>query len=612
MAQPLNDEARERLRARFAPATSRRGPERIALNLSGMQILSAPPSLPPRVYDLNLMNNRLKCLPSNLPSDIEGIMVRSNQLKDLPNSLPSRLGILLAASNRLVTLPNQWPTNLRTLELSGNHLVDISPEAIDALARLPRSCTVDLDFNPLSPETIERFVQLQNSPGYQGPSIIINRIGLSLAASDLESVPDDLPSHLQDLDLRHNPLTTPINNLPRQLRRLFISNTDQSRLPDELPPRLQHLEACDNGFIDISQDSIDMLIRMGPEATVDLRDNPLSTRTLERLEQLQTSPAYRGPRIHLHQHGRFSPWWTEERAAQPALLTGLAAAVSVWRPESPSDIAPTPGQWQEFSAEPNASAFSYFLTRLRTTVSANHPPFRNSVSEWLHHLETNPQLRSETFTLSESATASCRDRIFHAFNDMRQLRLASDVSNGDYDQRLPELLTLARSMFRLGQLETIAREHAAARPGVDEIEVYLGFQVMLRERLALPLDTTHMHYPSLANITPQHLERAYNRVIAAEGKGFADFLANDWRPWQAVLQRQVPIEYEQAQEQLKVAMDKEFSTRLKNRLQKIELENDPDSQRTMGPVVQAEIAREIKGPLTQTFLRSNDLLDHLC
>ncbi len=706
------------------------------LRLDSRSIVSSPPAFPPRMLSLNLSSNRLTYLPRNLPSDLEVLEVRRNRLRNLPNSLPSQLRTLDVSHNRLGTLPDSLPTGLQTLDLSYNHLVDISPETLNCLARMAPSSTVNLSFNPLSPETIERLERLQNSPGYRGPRIILGVIGLDLRSHNLHSVPHDLPSNLQELnlscnpltapihnlprqlrtlnihsaglsrqpdnlpsdlqelDLSHNPLTAPINNLPRQLRILNIDSIGLTRLPDNLPPSLQTLRANFNNLRDISEDDINTLTRMAPSATVDLDYNPLSPQAFERLEQLQSSPTYRGPRITLpyrppptarpaapvaqpaaparvheqalpadiaiqnvaqavlarldpevaaglldlqrtaaeagHPIGaadfmnmaldqlQLNPAQVNRQPAVPAVpamrqpvpLTGLAAAVAAWGPEPPSDIAPNPHRWQEFSAEPSATAFSDFLARLTATVNANHPQFRNSVSEWLHHLETNPQLRSDTFTLSEDATATCNDRIYHTFNDMRQLRLAADVSNGDYDQRLPELLTLARGMFRLGQLETIARKHAASRPNVDEIEVYLGFQVMLRDRLALPLDTANMHYPSMAEIRPEHLERAYNRVIVAEREGFADYLATDWRPWQAVLQRQIPAQYEQAQEQLIDAMDEAFSTRLQVRLQEVGLENDPDAQRTMGPLVQAEIAREINGPLTQDFLRSKGLQIH--
>lgn len=700
MEQPLDDEGHAQLREcfqGFVDERDARRQHRIHLVLNGRQIVSAPPSLPPGVIELSMEFNRLTSVPSDLLSRLDYLSVTGNQLSVLPNCLPtSPLRHLIAAGNRLATIPEHLPPNLETLELRRNHIVDLSPEAIDRLARLPQDCTVELDYNPLSPQTIERLRQLQNSPGYRGPLINFDVIGLSLEGHDLNSVPHHrLPADLEFLDISNNPLTDSINNLPRQLRTLFVERTGLTSLPADLPLTLEYLNASDNQLVDISQDTIDRLVSMSPVGIIDLRNNPLSPETIDSIDQHLNSPTYQGPRIYIRNIDHLESRWVrpqepvvqpdppaaghapgpadndeedvtqailsqldpaiaagllalqrnaveaghpisdlqlinmaldqqqmlqqlnpDQAGERPALrqgvpLTGLAGAVSAWRrPGAHSVLAPTPERWQDFSTEPNAGAFSTFLTRLGTTVNANNPAFRHSVSEWLRHLETHPQLRSDTFAVSQGASASCGDRIYHAFNDMRQLRLASDVAHGTYDQRLPELLNVARDMFRLGQLEIIAREHTASLahvPGIDEIEVYLGFQVKLRESLALPLDTANMHYPTLANITSRDLERAFNRVIEAEEEGFADYLANDWRPWQAVLQRLVPEQYEQAQAKLIDAMDEEFTKRLNERLKKDNLENDLDAKRTVGPVVLAEIAREINRPLTHDFLRDHGL-----
>ena len=676
---------RTRPRAGSHCPTARRG--WLELNLGNWSIRSSPPAFPPRLFSLVLTHNRLTCPPSNLPRHLEWLEMGHNHFREWPNTLPGTLRGLYANNNRLCALPNRLPGTLQLLDLRYNHFVDLAPRDINCLTRMSPSARVHLSFNPLSAQTIERLEQLQSSPGYRGPQIFVSPTALDLSRCNLDSVPSDLPENLQELNLAHNPLSGSINNLPGTLRVLNLSHTGQRRLPDALPTTLRDLDFSGNELVHISQADINVLTRMDASARVTLHRNLLSANAFDRLEQLQSDPSYRGAGI-TYDHSAPAPGRpsgpvavpisvafetlvsevlsrldsevaaelleiqrtateaghpigdaefinmaldrmllnttpTDRRPAAPAAteetpavrqrdpLTGLAVAVARWRHEPSNDIPPNLRRWQEFSAEPNATAFAHFLIRLASTTNANNPQFRNSVIEWLHHLETNPQLRSDTFVVSEGATATCGDRIYHAFNDMRQLRLASDVSNGDYDQRLPELLTLARGMFRLGQLEDIARKHAASRPGVDEIEVYLGFQVMLRERLALPLDIASMIYPSMAEIGPEHLERAYNRVIVAERRGFADYLANDWRPWQAVLQRLTPIQYGRAQERLIDAMDEEFSNRLQARLQEVGLENDPDAQRTIGPLVQAEIAREIKGPLTQDFLRSRGLLRHI-
>jgi hypothetical protein len=235
----------------------------------------------------------------------------------------------------------------------------------------------------------------------------------------------------------------------------------------------------------------------------------------------------------------------------------------------------------------------------------------------LTQLESREQLRRDTFAASVGATESCQDRISLTFNGLRKLHMASDVARGDYDRRLPDLLTLARGMFRLDQLEAIANEHTSAlerihgRDQVDPIEVFLAYQVRLREPLALPVETTDMAYFSMSRVTQPDLDRAQARVLAAERTELVNYLATQFEPWQSVLQRLAPEQHAQTQDELIEAMGDEFTHRLNARLQEMSLENNADAQRTLGPQVQAEITREINGRLTRNFLASRGLLHHL-
>jgi hypothetical protein len=201
-------------------------------------------------------------------------------------------------------------------------------------------------------------------------------------------------------------------------------------------------------------------------------------------------------------------------------------------------------------------------------------------------------------------------------NAMRQLLLADDVEQGHYDQRLPELLSLGRGMFRLDQLEVIAREKVASllqvlpQDDVDEIEVYLAYQVKLRETLELPLDVAEMYFFNISHVTQDDLDAAEVHVRQAEQQGFADYLATRWQPWQSVLQQLEPQAYEAAREELVEAMGEPFANRLQARLQGMGLENDPDAQRIVGAQVRTEIEREIMGRLTQDFLARHGLQIH--
>jgi len=303
---------------------------------------------------------------------------------------------------------------------------------------------------------------------------------------------------------------------------------------------------------------------------------------------------------------------------RPTLAGSLGRAAAEWiTPPTQINIAATTRLWRTFANEPGAPEFARFLNRLRQTVNSNDTTFRRNVAQWLTQLESNPSLRESTFTASIGGTESCEDRVSLTYNTMRKLSMAAEVSRGQYDQRLPELVNLARGMFRLEQLEIIARETTATLvqtygPNrVDEIEVYLGDQVMLREPLALPVETANMAYFRTSGLTQDHMNQAQARVEQTERMEFANYLSTNFAPWQEVIQRQAPELYEQAQEQLIDAMSNEFTRRMNNQLQRMALLNQTDAERAIGAQVRAEIEQEVYGQLTRDFLASKHMLNLL-
>ncbi len=837
-----------------------------SIRVSQNQLSALPGNLPDRLGQLIADNNRLTTIPESLPRHLHTLTVGHNELRALPNNLPPNLRTLAFNNNQITALPNDLPLTLTRLNASNNQLRDIPRAVIRHLAQMSQSAEIDLTGNPLSRRTLARLDQILGARNYQGPTILYSRpepapVAVAPQASPAradapagqphrppapEMPPPARPTAprppvaqaqpaapsaaaeppepvsvagqmMQDalarlshrdaayfrsiqqnaadagapmddaasLELLHD-LFSPADfqadiALPPQARADAPAGQAQRPQRQEVLPPARPAEP--QPHVGPAQPAVpsaaaeppepaglvgslmrDALARLSPEASANFlsmrRDawvagNPMvdtdlpvlitehlaSTRTPvqnipappaqapaqaqaadmpdpPQLDDAQApNPADFEPqgwrsstawRLTLMNHGQvaideflrtldnaapaatlqnseiaalrdqlyaryqthgweglvlpshaqraiitlletgtpedldhmgaelqegsvrriLSSWYL--RAAQGALaaqplqraepvapalapvaLHGLGASVAAWRPPLLTRAVPTAHVWQGFASEPGATAFAGFLDRLRGTVNFNSPEFQRSTLEWLTHLEHNPELRAESFAVSEGATATCEDRVSHTLNSMRQLRLASDVRGGTYDQRLPELVTLARGMFRLDRLENIARQHIASHPNVDQIEVYLGLQVGLREPLNLPLDTTDMRYFGFANLLQTDLNAALDQVLDQEQRGFIDYLATEWQPWEAMLQRQAPQEYEQTQDHLIDAMGDEFSNRLKARLQEIGLQNDADAERTLGPQVQAEIAREIKGTLTRDFLHRNGLLDQL-
>ncbi len=71
---------------------------------------------------------------------------------------------------------------------------------------------------------------------------------------------------------------------------------------------------------------------------------------------------------------------------------------------------------------------------------------------------------------------------------MRTARLNADVEAGVYDDRLAELIQHGRVAFRLEALDRIARDRVNSDPSIDDVEVYLAYQHLLRT----PLELSHV------------------------------------------------------------------------------------------------------------------------
>jgi Leucine-rich repeat (LRR) protein len=437
---------------------------------------------------------------------------------------------------------------------------------------------------------------------------------LDLFDLGLTSLPENLPASVKSIDVSHNQLTSLSENLPASVKSINVSHNQLTSLSENLPASVKSIDVSHNQLTSLSENlpasllSLDVsynqltrlpeniVTRLGRRCRVELMNNPLPSRVLDHLRQTVSTGYYRGPRFG----------FSMEAASEGVPARPLENAVSDWYGENEkNDVEAI---WSVWKGEEGTAEFSRFLDRLRGTVNYGNQKFRQSVVEWLSHLADHPELRKDTFQVSVGATESCEDRVSLTFNEMKKLRLAADVENGAYDARLPDLISLARGMFRLDKLEEIAREKTESLRFVDEIEVYLAYQVKLLKILNLPLDTPDMRYFSVSWVTEDDLKNAENSVNASENAGFIHYLSTDWQPWQSVLKRLHRSEYEGAQEKLIDAMEDEFTTRLNARLKEIGLENDDDAWRIAGPQLRADMAREINGELTRNFLQTQTLL----
>lgn len=560
------------------------------LELPYLCLTTLPPAFPPDLRTLDVSENELMHLPDNLPAELRTLDARGNRMTSLPETLPAALQLLAIGSNELTSLPVTLPDGLQTLAVASNRLASL-PETLPAELQ-----QLDVRSNRLTslPETLPTGLQLLEVGGNRLTSLPDT---LPPELQELEAdgnwltrLPDSLPAELQLLFVRDNRLTSLPETLPPELQRLHAGGNRLTSLPETLPAELQVLEVRDNRLASLPET---LLTQLDSGCMVYLEDNPLPERVQTNLATALNARGYTGPRVFFSM-GR-EPAVNHERP--------LAQAVADWVEGEPEVLA----AWQNFADEAGAPEYARFLDRLRDTVNSGNPQFRQAVIEDLRQAATRPQLRQQYFQLAFEASESCEDRITLTWNGMQTARLNAEVEDGAYDNRLDDLVQQGRVLFRLDALEQIAREKVNSLRFVDEIEVYLAYQVKLRERLELRHIAPDMRFFGVSWVTEYDLSTAEMRVRDEEETGLADYLATRWQPWETVLSRIAPEPHAQMQHRLLEAMGEEFDSRLQQRLAGHELIGNSDAERQFGAQIRDEIVREIKGALTRQVLADHAL-----
>ncbi|WFU54603.1 NEL-type E3 ubiquitin ligase domain-containing protein [Bradyrhizobium pachyrhizi] len=471
------------------------------------------------------------------------------------------------SSLSLTTLPTALPPHLQQLDVSRNRLTHL-PAALPA-----ELWDLNADENLLTslPESLPAGLQQ-----------------LHLNSNRLTHLPDTLPPRLLRLYASGNRLTNVPDTLPPGLLRLYVSNNQLASLPGVLPAGLRQLGVAGNRLTSLPET---LLSQLGSACRVELAGNPLSERVRTSLATALNAPGYSGPRVFFSMD--------EGTASAPACP--LSEVVADWTESEPAF------SWQNFAGEAGASEYAVFLDRLRKTVSYANPEFRKLVADDLRQAAIRPGLRQQYFQLAFGASETCEDRITLTWNSMQTARVNADVEEGAYDNRLGELVDQARVLFRLGALERIARQKVGSLQFVDEIEVYLAYQVKLRERLDLRLIAPEMRFFKVSYVTEEDLAVAETLVRNEEATGFADHLATRWQPWETVVSRIAPEAHAQMQDRLIEAMDEDFQSRLAQRLADHDLTGDSDAELRLGAKIRDEIACEIKSALMHQVLADHGL-----
>lgn len=523
------------------------------LNCSNNELTGLPP-FPDSLLNLDIAHNELCSLPP-LPYSLVTFICTNNPLHELP-VLPPSLQRMACASTLLTTLP-PLPPALQELHCQNNNLL--------LLPELPASLT-DIDCS--------------NNHLMSVPALPDSLISLECSHSRLETMPA-LPRSLQYLITIHNPLTT-LPPFPESLRFLNCSNNRLTTLPD-LPDTLDSLYCYANRLetLPALPDSLQELGYSG---------NPLTT--------LPVLPA---SLIRVN---------NDASASGAIAPLPLIQSIGYWFPASQrADILP---RFEAVASEENADIFSDFLNRLRYRYrDSQYESFRSQVKECLIRMADKPELREKLFLCAYDSTLNCDDRISLTWNIMRVAEMAFTVEQEGHEGNLPEIIDIARQVFRIKELADIADKKIKQIQRNDDafhedLEVVLGLQTQLRDALQLTRTAPDMYFFRFSHLTEIDVKSAERQVRTAENRRFESWL-NNWEPWQIVLKRIDPQWYETAIDEKYAFIDSpEFEARMQEKLilHKVPPENHEAASITLGPIITAEKIHEIFVTQTRKILEA--------
>ncbi|EBP3213575.1 SPI-1 type III secretion system effector E3 ubiquitin transferase SlrP [Salmonella enterica] len=564
------------------------------LRLRMLGLTTIPAYIPEQITTLILDNNELKSLPENLQGNIQTLFARSNQLTSIPATLPDTIQKMELSINRITELPKRLPSALQSLDLFHNKI-----------SCLPEDLPEELRYLGVYDNSIRTL------PEYL-PSGITH---LNVQSNSLTALPETLPPGLKTLEAGENALTSLPASLPPQLQVLDVSKNQITVLPETLPPTITMLDVSCNQLINLPENlpaalqlmhaSRNHLVRLpeslphfrgeGPRPTSIIAEyNPFSERTIQNMQRLMSTVDYQGPQVFFAM-GDFSI----VRVTRP-----LHEAVQDWLTCIEEEDV---NQWRTFETEVNAAAFSMFLDRLSDTQNTRHPDFKEQVSAWLMRLAEDNTLREIAFILAMDATISCEDRVTHAYHQMREATLVYDAERGAFDSHLAELIMAGREIFRLEQIESLAREKVKRLFFIDEIEVFLGFQNQLRESLSLTIMTRDMRFYNVSGITESDLDEAEIRIKIAENSDFHKWFAL-WGPWHKVLERIAPEEWREMMDNRAECIETdEFQSRVNAELEALGIAGDPDAERMTGMRIMEEINQTLFTEIMENILMKKEV-----
>ena len=267
--------------------------------------------------------------------------------------------------------------------------------------------------------------------------------------------------------------------------------------------------------------------------TIDLTGTGLSDEYIDNRLRNERIP---GMRFHFSREIEYNP--------RELTFNNLPEALNFWKAISPREAIPN--LILEGEALTNMLTF---LDRLANTAEYRNirtqQPLATRVLDMVSCISQDEEMQEKALDLIAEGLISCDDRIIATLDDIELLEKIQEAERESPSPGSEEKLrSLGEALYKLEEVRKYARRHMANLNWVDEVEVQLGFQIGLTERLQLPLSTQNMIFRRCADVSDQQITDVGEEILRnCTERNINEFLQS-WDPWKRHIRRKIIPDYE--------------------------------------------------------------------
>lgn len=211
--------------------------------------------------------------------------------------------------------------------------------------------------------------------------------------------------------------------------------------------------------------------------------------------------------------------------------------------------------WDTVIARDGTGDFANILAQLRNTrdFELDRADLAGRVWEVLSAAYGDEALSERLMGIARASrhSVTCGDGRILLFNALEiEVYEFKALRSIDPTDRGRALLNLSRGLFRLDQLEAVARDRIRDNPRTDPAEIRLAYRIGLAQRLALPRQPRSMLYAAVSGVQPVDLEAAYTTIMAREQTPLFIEQLTARTYWVDYLHEQYPDEFAKLQQRL--------------------------------------------------------------